>query len=117
MMSDYRILSECGIIVYKVEGGHAVRKVSVPGSPESSCESVFRTLEEAENHAESLLPSEKPLWKAIIRYDRGLGVEYLTVPGIRSDNEREAEEMALESSGLLSNPKAKVAEVKMRRQF
>lgn len=116
-MSDYRRFSECGVIVYRVEGGHAVRKVSVPDSAQSIAESVFSTLEEAESHAESLLPGEKPLWKAIIRYDRGLGVEYLTVPGIRSDNEREAEEMALESSGLLSDPKAKVAEVKMRRQF
>lgn len=116
-MADYRKLCECGISIYSTESGHAVRKISVPNSLDSFPEAFFKTLEEAESHAESLLPREKPLWKAIIRYDRGLGVEYLTVSGIRSDGEREAEQMALESSGLLSNPKAKVSEVKIRRQF
>lgn len=116
-MCDYRVLSASGICIYRSYKRFGVTKFAVGESSEAISEKLFETLESAENYAESLLKPEKPVWKAIIRYDRGLGVEYLAIEGIRCENESEAEQMAVDTSGLLSNPKARVIEVKIRGQF
>lgn len=76
----------------------------------------FDDLDDAFAEAKVIISYEKKPFKAIIRYDKGLGVEYLTVPGICAKDEAEAEVMALEKSGLLGNKDASVSEVKIRNQ-
>lgn len=76
----------------------------------------FDDFDEASAAAKAIISYEKKPFKAIIRYDKGLGVEYLTVPGICAKDEAEAEVMALEKSGLLGNKDVSVSEVKIRHQ-
>ena len=77
----------------------------------------FATYDEALNFAKSVVDIEKKTnYKALIRYRQGLGVEYVTVPSIVAKDEKEAEIIALEKSGLLKNLKAKIIEIKIRFQ-
>ena len=63
-----------------------------------------------------MFEEEKKVYKAIIRFDRGLGIEYKTIENIHCQNEAEAEKVALETSKLLNNCKVGIAEIKIRKQ-
>lgn len=115
-MVDYKRLSGHGITIFAEGWGYAVEKHSVPGNIRKQERKSFDSLAMAEAFAISLLEEEKKVFKAIIRFDRGLGVEYQTVNNIRCDNEDQAEKIAVTLAGLDGNPKIKVSEIKIRKQ-
>lgn len=115
-MVDYKQLSGHGITIFADGWGYAVEKHPVPTNPRQHDRKQFESLAMAEAFAISLLEDEKKVFKAIIRFDRGLGVEYQTVNNIRCDDEVQAEKIAVKLAEMDSNPKIKVSEIKIRKQ-
>lgn len=109
-------LNEFGFILYSVETKIGVQKVSTPKNNLYFGEKIFENLNLAEEFIKKLITEQKKVYKAIIRFDRGLGIEYKTIENIRSNDEKEAEKIALENSQLLKNSKTIIAEVKIRQQ-
>jgi hypothetical protein len=115
-MVDYKQIGGHGIIIFADGWGYAVEKHPVPTNPRRQERKHFESIAMAEAFAISLLEEEKKIFKAIIRFDRGLGVEYKTVNNIRCDNEDQAEKIAVKLADMDSNPKIKVSEIKIRKQ-
>ena len=116
MEEIYKELLNLGFIIFQNADKFAVQKVSLPHSPQVLESKEFKTYEEAINFAKSYIAKKNQSYHAIIRYERGLGVEYFSVPNIIANDEDEAKTIALDKSNLLANPKVKVAEVKLRFQ-
>lgn len=115
-MIDYKRLSGHGVTIFADGWGYAVEKHPVPSNPRRQEKKLFESLALAEAFAISLLEDEKKVFKAIIRFDRGLGVEYQTVNNIRCDDEYQAEKIAVKLADLDSNQKIKISEIKIREQ-
>lgn len=113
---NYQHLNEHGIVIYSLNDGFGVKKVSTPKDQRIFNETFFQNEDILKEFLNSLFDEQKKVYKAIIRFDRGLGVEYKTIDNIRCENEEEAENLALESSQLLKNSKVNIAEVKIRQQ-
>lgn len=113
---NYKELNECGIVIYQIEKGYGIQKVSTPKDNRSFNEKFFENEDFLKEFINSFFEEEKKVYKAIIRFDRGLGIEYKTIENIHCQNEAEAEKMALETSKLLNNCKVGIAEIKIRKQ-
>lgn len=116
LMADYKQFSGHGITIFADGWGYSVEKHPVPGNPRRQEKKLFESIALAEAFAISLLENEKKVFKAIIRFDRGLGVEYQTVNNIRCDDEDQAEKIAVKLAEFDSNPKINVSEIKIRKQ-
>ena len=108
--------NEFGFVLYAVGNKIGLQKVITPKNNIYFGEKIFENLELAQEFIKKLITEQKKVYKAIIRFDRGLGVEYKTIENIRSNDEKEAEEIALKNSQLLKNGKTIIAEVKIRQQ-
>lgn len=116
MQDDCKFLMNLGFVIYEEKDKFFLQKIPVPHKPEKIDIKEFKTFEKAVNYAKSIYDVKNQNYQAIIRYSRGLGVEYLTIPNIIAEDEEKAKSIALEKSDLLSNPKVKIAEVKLRTQ-
>ena len=104
MENIYKSLLNLGFIIYEDKNEFFLQKVSLPHSPKMISKISFATYDEALNFAKSVVDIEKKTnYKALIRYRQGLGVEYVTVPSIVAKDEKEAEIIASEKSGLRRN--------------
>lgn len=116
MEDFYKLFASKGFVLYEEKNYYVVQKISLPHSDLKIEPVKFETHDQAINFIKLHIDKKNQTYQAIIRYRRGLGIEYLTVPNIIAEHEDEAKNLALEKSELLKNPKVKVAEIKLRLQ-
>lgn len=116
MENFYKLFASKGFILYEENKSYIVKKVSLPHSTLKIEPVKFEAYDQAINFIKLHIDKKNQTYQAIIRYRRGLGIEYLTVPNIIAEHEDEAKTIALEKSQLLKNPKVNIAEVKLRLQ-
>ena len=119
-MNIHAELARDGIVIYKEGDWWFAHK----GDPCANCN--FKTYEEAMAHAVTLLNKPEPLQKysVTVRYNRGLGVEYLSLPPIEAkgsyltSKQEEADSLAQEVvASYFKKPgleKAVVNEIRVR---
>ena len=108
-------LMTCGFMIYPSNGRFVVKKQAVPGSNNSIEEMEVSSYEEAVELAKQLLA--KPVlksWSVVVRYDRGLGVEYRSLADVVSESHEQAVLMAQGQADLVFDRKTRIAEIKVR---
>ena len=103
-----------GFMIYPKNGKFIVKKEAVPSNLTVSKEAEYNSYELAVEAAESMLSTPKLTdWTVIVRYNRGLGVEYKNLPDVRAENREQAKVFAERmAEHLLAD--SKVSEVKVR---
>jgi hypothetical protein len=108
-------LMTCGFMIYPSNGRFVVKKQAVPCSDTAISETEVATYEEAVELAKKLFA--KPIlktWSVVVRYDRGLGVEYRKLHDVVSVGHQEAVVLAEKQVGLSFDNKTRIAEIKVR---
>lgn len=123
MMEEKELLIEklislgfCFYKEYEQNGKIYVSKHPVFDNPtlldETACDSFEDALKVAENFLNS---SVKLTWLAIMRFNRGLGIEYKNLPDIEAANYEEAIKLAkLQAEKSKIDPKIIISEIKVR---
>jgi len=76
------------------------------------CGSFEEAIEVASNF---LNKPDKLFWSAIVRFNRGLGIEYKNLPDIQANSHEEATQKAeIEAQKMLKEPKLIILEIKVR---
>lgn len=96
-----------------------VRKVAVPENPSVLADIECETYDEAVATAQHILQVAKPTvqqtFTAIVRYNRGLGIEYRNLPVIHATTLEEAQTAAARmAEKLLGGPKVVIQEIRVR---
>lgn len=106
-----------GFMIYPANGKFAVKKESVPSNPQLIGETFYENYDLAIEAAGQMLKTPKSInWTAIVRYNRGLGIEYKNLPDICASNPVEAKEMAQKIAETMIEPDA-ICELKVRPKF
>jgi hypothetical protein len=105
-----------GFMIYPGSGKFIVKKESVPSNPLKIEETIFDTYEAAIEAAEKMLNLVPMLhWVGIVRYNRGLGIEYKNLPEIQSSSKEEAQKIAENlAETILGDGTTVISEVKVR---
>lgn len=104
-----------GFLIYLNNGKFVVKKDAVTGNPLIYDESYHEDFASALKFANDLLNLPKNLkWNAIIRYNRGLGVEYRNISEILASDYKSACENAEKEAVNLLGKEAKILEIKVK---
>jgi hypothetical protein len=105
-----------GFLIYPNGGKFTVRKESIPTNNLLIPESNYDTYELALEAAINLLKTPKMLeWTIVVRYNRGLGIEYKNLPNVLSSTYEEAQILAEKSANkLLNDPNITISEIRVR---
>lgn len=84
-----------GLMIYPNNGKFVLKKEAIPSNTFVFPESEHDTYELALEAAKAILyaPQETE-WSVIVRYNRGLGIEYKNLPDVRAATKEEAKTMA-----------------------
>lgn len=100
-----------GFSIYQKNGKFMLKKESVPSNLTIIKETEFENYEFALEAAESFLRNPQQFnWSVIVRYNRGLGIEYKNVSDIQAANKEQAEAVAKQ---MLTNSKLEILEIKV----
>lgn len=118
-MNELKKLIQLGFCFLKDYGPNEkifVHKKAVFESPSTMEENCCDNLDAAILVANKFLDSPNKLfWSTIVRFNRGLGIEYKNMPDIEADSYEEALEIAKkEANKLKKEPKLIIAEIKVR---
>ena len=114
-MSDilHELLSN-GFMIYPSNGKFILKKEICSSSPYQISEREFNTYKEAMQEAELIFKTPQTIeWTVLIRYNRGLGIEYKnleTVFAVSYEAAKDASQAIIEE--FSADNKAKVAEVR-----
>ena len=105
-----------GFMIYPSNGKFIVKKENVPSSPYKINEKEFDDYASAINHAtEMLMAPRLTVWSVVLRYNRGLGIEYKNLSDVFANTKDEAVIMANNQVEVLSKTiKLLSFEVKVR---
>jgi hypothetical protein len=108
-----------GYMIYSVGEKFAVKKEFVPMNQSVFPETFYDSYEEAFLAAKKMLNTPKILiWTAIMRYNRGLGIEYRNLPNIQATTKEEAEIIAKKiAEETINDDKTEILEIKLRVNF
>jgi hypothetical protein len=111
-MSDIlRDLLLNGFSIYTKNGKFILKKDSVPSNSTTIDETEFANYELAVEAAESFLKTPQLVeWSVIVRYNRGLGIEYKNFPDVQAASKEQAEIIAKQ---LLVNCELQILEIKV----
>lgn len=93
---DIKRIVDNGFLLYLGSGNYIVEKKCVPLNRRDIEKRSFETLEEAVEFIQNSIDSKE--WKAIVRYNRGLGIEYKTLKTINALSFEEAKKEALKEA-------------------
>lgn len=113
---DLRELILNGCLIYPKGNKFAFRKESVPNNNSIIEENVYDNYDLAIQAAMDFLQELEIIeWTVILRYNRGLGIEYKNFPNFKAKTREEAEVLAQNMvSKILVNSKIKVQEIRLR---
>lgn len=105
-----------GFIIYPKDDKFAIRKQAVPSNNLALEESVYNDFDSAIDAASVFLQNSLMLeWVGIVRYNRGLGVEYKNLNTILASTHEKALQMAKNlADNLFDDPKYEIIEVKVK---
>ena len=84
-----------GFMIYPNNGKYIVKKEAVPTNPIILKESEYDNYDLAVEAASTMLNTPQVVeWVAIVRYNRGLGIEYKNLPDVRATDKEGAKAMA-----------------------
>lgn len=112
---EYQLLTNGFVIFKEEEKKWVLKKVSVKNSDEYLDPIFFESYESAKSFALTFIQKQIS-WNAIIRYDRGLGVEYKTFENIIADCESKAQETAYELMLEILKDKNLIKEIKVKKK-
>lgn len=119
MDNTLRNLLNSGFMIYPANGKFVVKKEPTPISPFSVEECQFDTYLLAVEAVEGILKNP-PLveWSVLVRYSRGLGIEYKHLETVFAERIEQAEDSAkLHVEKFENDQKSKVIEVRVRPKF
>lgn len=119
MNDTLRDLLNSGFMIYPANGKFVVKKDPMPHSPFSVAEQEFDTYLKAVEEVERIL-RQPPLieWTVLVRYNRGLGIEYKHLETVFAETQEIAKEVAQgHANSFEKTLNAKVAEVRVRPKF
>jgi hypothetical protein len=96
---DIKHLVDNGFLIYLEQSKYIIEKIPTILNNKKLDSKVFDTLEESIQFIESFLIKKE--WKAIVRYNRGLGVEYRNLKLIEATSLEEAKVIAREEAERL----------------
>lgn len=116
MSEELRDIILNGFLIYPSNGKFIVKKEAVPESNYSidatECDTYGEAIELA---IETMKKPRLVTWSGIVRFNRGLGIEYKNLTLIESENYEQACEIArLQVEDFFKNQKVVVSEIKVR---
>jgi len=104
-----------GFMIYPNNGKFVVKKEAVPTNPTILKESEYDSYDLAVEAAANMLQTPRMAeWGAIVRYNRGLGIEYRNLPDVRATSKDEAKAMAEKLADKVLGGSAVISEVRVR---
>lgn len=104
-----------GFMIYPNNGKFVVKKESVPSNPTILKESEYDSYDLAVEAAVNMLQTPQSVeWVAIVRYNRGLGIEYRNLPDVRATSKDEATAMAEKAAERVLGGNVVISEVRVR---
>jgi len=104
-----------GFMIYPNNGKFVVKKEAIPANPAVIKESEYDTYDLAVEAAVNMLQTPQMAeWGAIVRYNRGLGIEYKNLPDVRATSKEEATAMAEMLADTVLGGSAVISEVRVR---
>ena len=116
MSEELRDIMLSGFLIYPSNGKFIVKKQSVPHSDFTVDEKECNTYTEAIDFASSVLKEPKVIfWSCIVRFNRGLGVEYKNLNDIKAETYENAVNLAeIQFNNIFNNPKIIISEIRVR---
>jgi hypothetical protein len=110
---EIKELVENGFLIYLDQNKFLVEKKATELNKKQVNNRYFESIEEAIEFVEKCIQTKE--WKAIVRYNRGLGIEYKTLTVIEAFSLEEAKNMAkLKAENLLGDS---IIEIKVLENF
>jgi hypothetical protein len=105
-----------GYMIYPIDGKFAVKKESVPANQNTISERLYENYEIALKAAEDMLNAPKKLkWAVIVRYNRGLGIEYKNLSDVCATTKEGAKTIATNlAQKTMLNDRIDILEVRVR---
>lgn len=107
-----------GFMIYPCEGKFVMKKESVPSNLAIIKEKKYDSYEIAIEAANDML--KKPImadWSVIVRYNRGLGIEYKNLPDVCASNKEQAQIIAENIANQFLDNSTLISEVKVFLKF
>lgn len=116
MSDQLRDILLSGFSIFPSNGKFIIRKESVENSEftlsDKECDSYSDAIEYA---IEMMKKPRIRMWQAIVRYNRGLGIEYKNLQNIETETFEQAIEVAtLQAESLFKGQKVCISEIKVR---
>jgi len=112
-MIELNDLVENGFLVYMEQNRFLVEKIPTKLNKKHINKNYFDSLEESVEFIRKCMKNKD--WKTIVRYNRGLGIEYKTLKTIEAESLEEAKKMAkAEAENLLGDY---IIEMKVTENF
>lgn len=113
---EYQMLTN-GFVIYKnSEKEWILTKVQTKQSIDVIDRMIFESYDKAKVFSLNFI-NFKNKWLAIVRYDRGLGIEYKTIDNIHAKNTQEAYEFAYKETLHFLNDKNMIKEIKVKNKI
>ena len=104
-----------GFMIYPNKGKFIVKKESVPTNTTVLKETEYDNYDLAVEAASKMLNTVQPAeWACIVRYNRGLGIEYKNLPDVTASSIEEAKRIADELVQRIFGESATISEVRVR---
>ena len=104
-----------GFMIYPNNGKYIVKKEAVPTNPTILKESEYASYDLAVEAAAAMLNTPIVVrWTAIVRYNRGLGIEYKNLPDVRATDKEGAIAMAEVLAVEILGGSAVISEVRVQ---
>lgn len=111
----FKEIITCGFVIYNQEDKFILKKNSSKISNLVLEEKEYSTFEEAIQVAKDLLFGLTPKeWIIIVRYNRGLGIEYKNIPTILATTREEADSLAKKQIKNFFDSTVKILEIKVK---
>jgi hypothetical protein len=116
MSEELRDIMLSGFSIYPSNGKFIVKKQSVPHSDFTVDEKECDTYAEAIDFSSSILKKPRTIfWSGIVRFNRGLGVEYKNINDIEAETYESAVNLAeIQFNNMLNNQKIIISEIRVR---
>lgn len=113
---EYQLITN-GFVIYKNnEKEWSLTKIKTTQSPDCIDFMKFDSYEKAKVFGLNYI-NLKDKWTAIVRYDRGLGVEYKNIDNIQAKDRQEAYDIAYQETLHFVNDRNMIKEIKVKNKI
>lgn len=113
-MDNMRELLTTGFMIFPKQGKFVVKKESVPGNTLIIKEQEFDSYDLAVEAAVEMLKKPQLVeWDVIVRYNRGLGIEYKNLPSVVASDRDKAKILAEMNAVEVFDPTVVIIQIKV----